>query len=237
LYHFQLIIFFIVKLISDYFPNLIFAQPHIVLIFNNNAFVILTAMTEKQGSEWNKGDFVGDDNNKAKLIAGIAIAGIMVTSILFLSGLSLISSYQQPAIAQVEDLIGGAGGTTAGGTESGTTGGGNATTAAGGGNQTTAEVMLHLEEVRTAIENDDDEAALMHLDLALNVLAGNGGIQGNMTTGATIAGTDATNTSNEDGAPGVGGTSAADEDIDCGGVTVGGTSAADDYGCPPDPDS
>jgi hypothetical protein len=58
-----------------------------------------------------------------------------------------------------------------------------------------------------------------------------------MTTGATIAGTDATNTSNEDGAPGVGGTSAADEDIDCGGVTVGGTSAADDYGCPPDPDA
>ena len=224
------------KLISDYFPNIIFAQPHIVLIFNNNVCVILTAMTEKQGIEWNKGNFVGDDNNKAKLIAGIAIADIMVTSVLFLSGLSLVSSYQQPAIAQVEDLTGGAGGTTTGGTESGTTGGGNATTAAGG-NQTTAEVMLHLEEVRTAIENDDDEAALMHLDLALNVLAGNEGIQGNMTTGATIAGTDATNTSNEDGAPGVGGTSAADEDIDCGGVSVGGTSAADDYGCPPDPDA
>jgi hypothetical protein len=225
------------KLISDYFSNLIFAQPRIVLIFNNNAFVILTAMTEKQGGEWNKGDLVADDNNKAKLIAGIAIAGIMLTSVLFLSGLSLISSYQQPAIAQVEDLPGGAGGTTAGGTEGVTTGGGNATTAAGGGNQTTAEVMLHLEEVRTAIENDDDEAALMHLDLALNVLAGNGGIQGNMTTGATIAGIDATNTSNEDGASGVGGTSADDEDIECGGVTVGGTSAADDYGCPPDPDA
>src|ERR687895_660172 len=183
------------KLISDYFPNLIFAQPRIVLIFNNNAIVILTAMTEKQGSECVKGDFVGDDKNKAKLIAGIAIARIMVTSVLFLSGLSLISSYQQPAIAQVEDLIGGTGGTTAGG---------NATTAAGGGNQTTAEVMLHLEEVRTAIENDDDEAALMHLDLAIMALAGNGGIQGNMTTGATIAGIDATNTSNEDGVPNVG---------------------------------
>ena len=216
------------KLISDYFPNLIFAQPRIVLIFNNNAIVILTAMTEKQGSECIKGDFVGDDKNKAKLIAGIAIAGIMVTSVLFLSGLSLISIYQQPAIAQVEDLIGGTGGTTAGG---------NATTAAGGANQTTAEVMLHLEEVRTAIENDDDEAALMHLDLAVMALAGNGGIQGNMTTAATIAGIDATNTSNEDGVPNVGGTSADDEDIECGGVTVGGTSAADDYGCPPDPDA
>jgi hypothetical protein len=51
------------KLISDYFSNLIFAQPRIVLIFNNNAFVILTAMTEKKGSESNKGDFVADDNN------------------------------------------------------------------------------------------------------------------------------------------------------------------------------
>jgi hypothetical protein len=225
------------KLISDYFPNLIFAQPRIVLIFNNNAFVILTAMTEKQGSEWIKAYFVGDDNNKPKLIAGIAIASIMVTSVLFLSGLSLISSYQQPAIAQVEDLTGGGNGITAGGTEGGSTGGGNATTAAGGANQTTAEVMLHLEEVRTAIENDDDEAALMHLDLAIMALAGNQGIQGNLTTGATIAGTDATNTSNEDGVPSVGGTSADDEDIECGGVTVGGTSAADDYGCPPDPDA
>ena len=225
------------KLISDYFPNLIFAQPRIVLIFNNNAIVILTAMTEKQGSECIKDDFVGDDKNKAKLIAGIAIARIMVTSVLFLSGLSLISSYQQPAIAQVEDLIGGTGGTTAGGNATTAAGGGNATTAAGGANQTTAEVMLHLEEVRTAIENDDDEAALMHLDLAVMALAGNGGIQGNMTTGATIAGIDATNTSNEDGVPNVGGTSADDEDIECGGVTVGGTSAADDYGCPPDPDA
>jgi hypothetical protein len=225
------------KLILDYFPNLIFAKPRIVLIFNNNAFVILTALTEKLGAEWNKDDLVRDDNNKAKLKAGIAIAGIMVTSVLFLSGLSLISSYQQPAIAQVEDLTGGAGGTTAGGTEGGTPGTLNATTAAGGGNQTTAEVMLHLEEVRTAIENDDDEAALMHLDLALNALGGNGGIQANTTTGTTVAGTDATNTGNEDGVPSVGGTSADDEGIECGGVTVGGTSAADDYGCPPDPDA
>jgi hypothetical protein len=216
------------KLISDYFPNLIFAQPRIVLIFNNNAFVVLTAMTEKQGSEWIKGDFVGDDNNKAKLIAGIAIAVIMVTSVLFLSGLSLISSYQEPAIAQVEDLPGGAGGTTAGGTEGGTTGGGNATTAAGGANQTTAEVMLHLEEIRTAIDNDDDEAALMHLDLAIMALGGNA-----TTGGATNATAAAEGTTAE----GEGGTSAAEEDIDCGGVTVGGTSAADDYGCPPDPDA
>jgi hypothetical protein len=216
------------KLILDYFPNLIFAKPRIVLIFNNNAFVILTALTEKLGAEWNKDDLVRDDNNKAKLKAGIAIAGIMVTSVLFLSGLSLISSYQQPAIAQVEDLTGGAGGTTAGGTEGGTPGTLNATTAAGGGNQTTPEVMLHLEEVRTAIENDDDEAALMHLDLAIMALGGNA-----TTGGATNATAAAEGTTAE----GEGGTSTAEEDIDCGGVTVGGTSAADDYGCPPDPDA
>src|SRR5918992_3497109 len=175
------------KLISDYFPNLIFAQPRIVLIFNNNAIVILTAMTEKQGSEWIKGDFVGDDKNKAKLIAGIAIAGIMVTSVLFLSGLSLISSYQQPAIAQ-QNMTGGAGG--------------NATTAAGGGNQTTAEVMLHLEEVRTAIENDDDEAALMHLDLAIMALGGNATTGGATNATAAAEGTTAEGEEGEEGEEG-----------------------------------
>src|ERR671914_2033985 len=189
----------------------------------------------------NRHSAVNDNNNnnnkkdrtkQATTAAAIPMVGAIVTAALLLSGLSLISSYQQPAIAQQNMTEGGAGGNaTTGGA------GGNATTAAGGGNQTTAEVMLHLEEVRTAIENDDDEAALMHLDLAIMALAGNGGIKGNMTTAATIAGIDATNTSNEDGVPNVGGTSADDEDIECGGVTVGGTSAADDYGCPPDPDA
>jgi hypothetical protein len=193
----------------------------------------------------NRHSEINNNNNKKdrtkEPITAVPMVGAIVTAALLLSGLSFISSYQQPAIAQVEDLTGGAGGnaTTAAGGGNATTaaGGGNATTAAGGGNQTTAEVMLHLEEVRTAIENDDDEAALMHLDLALNALGGNGGIQANTTTGTTVAGTDATNTGNEDGVPSVGGTSADDEGIECGGVTVGGTSAADDYGCPPDPDA
>jgi hypothetical protein len=96
---------------------------------------------------------------------------------------------------------------------------------------------MHLEEARTALQNDDTAGALIHLDLALNVLGGAGGIQGNMTTGNTIAGDDdAANTNNEDAIPAGDGTSAADEDSECGAVTVGGTSAADDYGCPPDPD-
>ena len=53
----------------------------------------------------------------------------------------------------------------------GATAGGNATTA--GGNQTTSEVRMHLEEARTALQNDDTETALMQLDLALSALGGN----------------------------------------------------------------
>jgi hypothetical protein len=122
---------------------------------------------------------INDDNNKdrTKATAPIPMVGAIVTAALLLSGLSLISSYQQPVIAQQQNMTGGAGGnaTTAGGNA--TTAGGNATTA--GGNQTTSEVIMHLELVRTAIEDDDDEAALMHLDLALNALGGN------MTAGAS----------------------------------------------------
>jgi hypothetical protein len=125
-----------------------------------------------------------DDNNKkdrTKAIAtAIPIAGILVAAAL-LSALSF-NNYE-PAIAQQEqNMTAGAGGnaTTAAGGNATTAAGGNATTAAGGnattaagGNQTSSEVMMHLEEVRTAIENDDDDAALMHLDLALNALGGN----------------------------------------------------------------
>jgi hypothetical protein len=180
----------------------------------------------------NSNNRISQGKNRTKeATAAIPMVGVIVTAALLLSGLSLIGSYQQPAIAQ-EELLGGGGATTGG---NATTAGGNATTA--GGNQTTAEVIMHLEEVRTAIENDDTESALMHLDLALNALGGAGAIQGNTTTGTTIAGTDVSDTSNEDGAPSVGETSAADEGSECGGVTVGGTSAADDYGCPPDPDT
>jgi hypothetical protein len=65
-----------------------------------------------------------------------------------------------------------------------TGGGGNATsTGAAGGNQTTSEVMLHLEEVRKALQNNDVQGAMMHLDLAMNVLGG--GTQGNMTSSTT----------------------------------------------------
>ena len=114
-----------------------------------------------------------DNNNKKDrtkaTAAAIPMIGSIVTAALLLSGLSLISSYQ-PAIAQQQNMTGGA---TAGGNAT-TAAGGNATTAAGG-NQTamTSEVISHLEEVRTAIEDDDSETALMHLDLALNALGAN----------------------------------------------------------------
>jgi hypothetical protein len=126
---------------------------------------------------------VNNNNRRTKAIAAaIPMAGIVIAAAL-LSGLSLINSYQ-PAIAQQQNMTGAAGGnaTTAGGnaTTAGgnaTTAGGNATTGAAGGNQ--SEVRFHIEEARTAIEDDDDEAALMHLDLALNALGGN------MTAGAS----------------------------------------------------
>jgi hypothetical protein len=61
------------------------------------------------------------------------------------------------------------------------TGGGNATTSAAGGNQ--SEVMFHLEEVRKALQNNDVQGAMMHLDLAMNLLGG--GTQDNMTSTTT----------------------------------------------------
>ena len=106
-----------------------------------------------------------NNNRTAKAISAMPIAGIVVAASLLLSGLALISSYQ-PAIAQQQNMTGG---------------GGNATTSAAGGNQ--SEVMLHLEEVRKALQNNDVQGAMMHLDLAMNVLGG--GTQGNMTSSTT----------------------------------------------------
>jgi hypothetical protein len=107
-----------------------------------------------------------NNNRTAKAITAMPIAGIVVAASLMLSGLALISSSYQPAIAQQQNMTGG---------------GGNATTSAAGGNQ--SEVMLHLEEVRKALQNNDVQGAMMHLDLAMNVLGG--GTQGNMTSSTT----------------------------------------------------
>jgi hypothetical protein len=116
----------------------------------------------------NRRDKRSNNNRTAKAIAAMPIAGIVVAASLLLSGLSLVGSYY-PALAQ-QNMTGGGGGV-------------NATTGAAGGDQ--SEVMLHLEEVRTALQNNDIQGAMTHLDLAMNLLGG--GTQGNMTstTGST----------------------------------------------------
>ena len=53
-----------------------------------------------------------------------------------------------------------------------------------GGNQ--SEARMHLEEVRTALQNNDTQGALMHLDIAINLLGSGGGTQGNMTSSAGL---------------------------------------------------
>lgn len=145
------------------------AQPGHVLIFNNNTFVILTAMTGKQGGECIIGAFVTDDNNnEAKPIAGIAMAGILVTAALLLSGLSLITSNQQPVIAQQQNMTGGGGVTEGGATITDNTDnttditgsaaqGGNATAIAGGVGGNQSEVKMHIEEARIALQNNDTQ--------------------------------------------------------------------------------
>ena len=178
-------------------------------------------MTEEQGSKSIKTAFLIDDNERAKPMAGIAMTGMIIITALLLSGLSLIGNYSQPAMAQQQNVTGG--------------GGENATTtAAAGRNQ--SEARFHIEEALTALQNNDTQSALTHLDLALNTLGGTGGTAGNVTTGTTIAGTDNADESSSTDANRRETDTEEEGASECGGVTVGGTSAADDYGCPPDPD-
>jgi hypothetical protein len=147
-----------------------------------------------------------DDNKntrtKAIAAAAIPMAGIMVAAAL-LSGLSLLPTYTQPALAQQNMTATNATGTTTGGgggetaqsacTPTQTTGGGggqnattNATTTGGGGatnasgttdeqqgTQSTSEVRLHIEEACMAAQSGDMQGVLMHLNLALNALGSN----------------------------------------------------------------
>jgi hypothetical protein len=172
-----------------------------------------------------------NDNNKdrTKATAAIPMAVTLVAAALLLSGVSLISSYQQPALAQ-GNMTGGGGGSGDGATTTtdnatsttttitdGAAQGGNATnaTSAGGAvNQSTSEVRMNIEQARMALQNNDTQSAMMYLDMALSALGGDGaaGTQGNMTTNTTIAGSNAITTGSQNGIPPVGGTSAADED-------------------------
>ncbi|MFL6493077.1 MAG: hypothetical protein ACJ70O_08265 [Nitrososphaera sp.] len=119
-----------------------------------------------------------NDGRTKGIAAAITMSGIVVAAAL-LSGLFSINSYYQPAIAQQQNMTGGAAG-------------GNATTGAAGGNM--SEVRLQLEEARTALQNNDTQGAMMNLDLALNTLGGAAGAQGNMTSTAGGNATNATTT-------------------------------------------
>src|SRR5215218_6404197 len=89
------------------------------------------------------------NNRTAKAIDAMPIAGIVVAALLVLPGLSIVGGNYHSALAQQNMTEGG---------------GGNATT---GGSQ--SEVMMHLEEVRKALQNNDVQGAMMHLDLAMNL--------------------------------------------------------------------
>ena len=115
------------------------------------------------------------------------MAGAIVTAAILLSGLLLIGSYPQ-ALAQ-QNMTGTTGGATTTDTATTTMGGGNATAGGAGGNDSMSQVRMHLEEARTAIQNNDTQRALMNLDLALNAMGAASPIQGNLTgtTGGTGA--------------------------------------------------
>ena len=86
-------------------------------------------------------------NNRrtAKAIDAMPIAGIVVAALLVLPGLTIVGGSYNSASAQ-QNMTG------------------------GGGDQ--SEVMMHLDEVRKALQNNDNQGAMMHLDLAMN-LGGN----------------------------------------------------------------
>ena len=158
----------------------------------------------------NSNNIMDHDKDRTKATAAIPMVGTIVTgALLLLSGLSLISSSYQPAIAQQQDMTAGGGGgggatTDAGTTGGGTTTGGNATTdsatpqggnattaagGAGGGNDSLSQIRMHIEAARTALQNNDTQGAMLYLELADNALGGAGALQGsNMTIVDTTAG-------------------------------------------------
>src|SRR5215216_3510834 len=154
----------------------------------------------------NSNNIINHSKDRTKATAAIPIVGAIVTAALLLSGLSLICSSYQPAIAQQQDMTtggGGGGATTDSGTEGGTTGGatpqgGNATTTAGGAgggeNDSLSQIRMHVEEARTALQNNDTQGVMMHLDLIYNAVGGAGVLEvSNMTAIDTTAAGNATN--------------------------------------------
>jgi hypothetical protein len=153
----------------------------------------------------NSNNIINYSKDRTKATGAIPMVGAIVTAALLLSGLSLICSCYQPAIAQQQDMTtGGGGATTDSGTEGGTTGGatpqgGNATTTAGGAggggeNDSLSQIRMHVEEARTALQNNDTQGVMMHLDLIYNAVGGAGVLEvSNMTAIDTTAAGNATN--------------------------------------------
>ena len=128
----------------------------------------------------NTRDRSNSSNRAAKAMSAIPAIGIVVAASLLLSGLSTIGSYHSVLAQQAMPQGGGINANI-------TAEEGNATTTTGGaagGNQ--SEARMQLEEVRTALQNNDTQGALMHLDIAINLLGSGGGTQGNMTSSAGL---------------------------------------------------
>ena len=77
-----------------------------------------------------------------------------------------MGSYQQPAIAQEQNMTEGGGGILEGRNATDATG-------AAGGNQ--SEIRTNLEQARMALQNNDTQGAMMYLDMALSALGGGAG--------------------------------------------------------------
>lgn len=146
----------------------------------------------------NSSNGINQNNNRMKMRAAIPVAWAIVTAAILLSGISLVGSYQQPVLAQEQQEqqqqnMTGIGAATGGGgmpggainttrMDGGATLDGNAAINGGAqGNDSMSEVRMQLKEAQTALQNNDTQRALMHLDLAVNAYGGASTAEMNMT--------------------------------------------------------
>ncbi|MDQ3836366.1 MAG: hypothetical protein M3270_05465, partial [Thermoproteota archaeon] len=138
----------------------------------------------------NPNNMIRDSKGRAKAKAAIPMVAATVTMALLL-GLSFFSSNFQPTMAQQQDMnTGGATSSQAGNT---TAGGG----AGEGESDSLSQIRMHIEAVRTALQNNDTQGAMLHLELADNALGGAGVLEAsNMTAMNTTAAGNATTAGN-----------------------------------------
>jgi hypothetical protein len=191
----------------------------------------------------NPTDELGDNNKKrinerTKAIAALPMAGIVVAAALMSGIVSLIGTYQQPAIAQegtagtnatTAGTASSAGGssqsgctnattTTSGGASSmggNSTSGTNATSAAGGNQSSISQAIMDIRDACMALQNNDIQNAMMRLNSALTTLEGN--ISASHSEGAVAANTMAGGSFTEE----EGGRSETTEEREQGGTSPG----------------